>query len=96
MGAVIQLTRKDAREAARLLRELQLHLESAIETAIMPGETEAFEAIDKPTVASDRAKFKSAEELIRRIDIALGDRKRARSRRRIDGSTKGFAGGKTK
>ena len=79
MGNVIQrgyvpFTRKDAREAAGLLRELQIHLESAIESSIAPGQTEAFEPIDAPHVASDRAKFKSAERLIRRIDIALGDR----------------------
>jgi hypothetical protein len=60
------------------LREFQLHLESAIESAIAPGETEACAAIDAPNVAIDRADFKSAEGLIRRIDIALGDRRKRR------------------
>ena len=81
MGTV-NLARKDAREAAKLLREFQLFLESAIESAIAPGETEAFSAIDSPNVASDRLKFKRAEGIIRRIDIALGDRKGKLEQRR--------------
>lgn len=71
MATLIHLTRSDAREVARLLRELQLHLESAIESSIAPGETEAFAAIDAPHVATDRVKFKSAERQIRKIGIAL-------------------------
>ena len=73
----LAITRKDAREAARLLRLLQIHLESAIDSAIAPGETEACAAIDAPGLAIDRADFKSAEGVIRRIDIALGDRPRS-------------------
>jgi hypothetical protein len=95
MGTVVQLSRKDARQAAKLLRELQIHLESAIETSIAPGGTEAFEEIDAPHVATDRAMFKSAERLIRRIDVALGDRQRNRrfSRKRTpDGQKKKLPG----
>ncbi len=66
------------------MRELQIHLESAIETSLAPGSTEAFDAIDAPHIATDRVKFKSAERLIRIIDIALGDRKRARLTRTVN------------
>lgn len=73
------LARKDMREAVRLLRVLQIHLDSAIESSIAPGETEACAAIDAPHLAEDRADFKSAERLIKAIDIVLGDRKIART-----------------
>lgn len=75
----IRLSRNDAREAARLLRHLQIHLASAIETTLAPGEIEPRDAADAYGVYKDRVKIKSAERLIRNIDIALGDRKRART-----------------
>ena len=82
------ITRKDAREAARLLRLLQIHLESAIESAIAPGETEACAAIDAPGLAIDRVDFKSAEGIIRRFDIALGSRRRSLRSPRIGSAEK--------
>lgn len=63
------------------MRELQIHLEAAIESAIAPGESEAFASIDAPHVASDRVKVKLAEKVIRTIDIACGDRKRLPKRK---------------
>lgn len=74
----IALSRANARQAAALLRILQVHLESAIESALVPGETEAFAAIDAPHVATNRQVFRQAERIIRAIDIATGGRQSKR------------------
>jgi hypothetical protein len=78
MGTLVSLSRKDARQAASLLREFQIHLESAIECSLAPGGKEPFDPADAPQVAIDRLKFKTLERLIRKIDIAVGDRKTVR------------------
>jgi hypothetical protein len=86
MGVVIRIARCDGRAIAKLLREFQIHLESAIETACLSGESQAFEAIDEPHVRADRATFKRAERLIRTLDIACEDRRRPKRLASTDSS----------
>lgn len=61
------LTRKEAREVVRLLRVLQVHLKSAIESAVAPGETEAFSAIDAPHIVRDLRNIESARMLVKKL-----------------------------
>jgi hypothetical protein len=64
----IGLTRREARLAIRLLGVLQTHLESAIESCTVPGQTQPFDEIDRANVREDRRDWKAAEGLVKRLE----------------------------
>jgi len=63
------LTKRQRRELVRLLFELQIHLESAIESHIVPG-TDEPRAEDRAEVESDRKLLKAAKAWTERLCAA--------------------------
>lgn len=61
----VAISARDAKTLARLLRTLKTHLTCAIETCLVPGETEPVEAWEKFDVARDRRDIQNAERFIR-------------------------------
>lgn len=66
----MKLTKKDARQLIRLLGLLQDHLESAIDSALVPGTSEAMPE-DQAGVAKDRKDWRLAEALKVRIRMQI-------------------------
>ena len=75
----VQLTRRDAAALVRLLGELQTHLESAIESGLVPGETEPREQYG-PDVAADRRTWRRAEDLVMLLTEQLGRSRKRKAR----------------
>lgn len=61
------LTKKHRKELIRLLGLLQTHLESAIESSLVPGANEAMDD-EKDVVAEDRLDYQKAAAWITRLN----------------------------
>jgi hypothetical protein len=64
----VTLTRRQAAAVIRLLGTLQTHLESAIESCLVEGESEPRDESDRESVAEDRREWKEAEAIIQAIE----------------------------
>lgn len=69
------LSPKDRRELMQLLGELQTHLESAIESCLIPGTTDVMPE-DAANVNEDRKLWGLAEEWVRRLESPRTRRRR--------------------
>ena len=68
---MITITKRDRSQLKRLLGLLQGHLESAIESALVPGTTEPMEE-DRHNVTIDRRDWNAAERLVKKLEAARG------------------------
>lgn len=63
----MNLTRRERRQLVTLLGKLQTHLESAIESSILPNTDKAQHGY-KRIVAQDRKDWRAAEDWIKRLE----------------------------
>lgn len=68
MKSPLTLTGRDRRALIALIGKLQTHLESAIESSLLPGTTEAQRGY-KRQVALDRKDWRTAEEWVKRLEV---------------------------
>jgi len=64
---LVTLTSGEAASAIRLLRDLQLALESSIDCVLRPGETEPTDENNAMGVRQDRRDWRTAKRLIQRL-----------------------------
>ncbi len=66
----LRLTSRDRRQIIRLLGLLQTHLESAIDSSLVPGTSRPMPE-DAHNVALDREDWKAAEKWVKRLEHPL-------------------------
>ena len=66
----LELNRFEALRLIRIIGLLQTHLESAIESVLIPGTNDTNDPQEKAGLARDRRDWKQAEEFVKRIGAA--------------------------
>jgi hypothetical protein len=68
----VNITRREVGALVRLLRTLQVYLESSIHCAVLPGTGEVNEASDADQLQQDRLDWRAAEDMRIRLCKAIG------------------------
>ncbi len=66
---ITYLTHSESKSVIRLLGLLQRHLESEIDSCLMPGERQPRDKMHVPTVALARRRWREAEDIITKLSL---------------------------